>query len=44
MNAVITREFVLEIEAVSSFRGEKVQAEGHEILFGIDLGKHASKK
>jgi len=44
MNAVITREFVLEIEAVGSFRGEKVQAEGHEILFGIDLGKHASKK
>jgi len=42
MNAVITREFVLELDAVGSFEGKKVRGEGHEILFGIDLGGHAS--
>jgi len=38
MNAIITREFVLELEATGSFAGKKVRGEGHELLFGIDLG------
>ena len=38
MNAVITREFVLELEATGSFAGKTVSGEGHELLFGIDLG------
>jgi cell division ATPase FtsA len=41
MNAIITREFVLELEATGSFTGEKVRGEGHELLFGIDLGGRA---
>jgi hypothetical protein len=39
MKAVITREFVLELEATGSFEGKKVLGEGHELLFGVDLGR-----
>ena len=42
MNALITREFVLELDAVGSFEGKSVRGEGHEILFGIDLGKRSA--
>jgi hypothetical protein len=42
MNAIITREFVLELEATGSFAGKKVRGEGHELLFGIDLGGRAA--
>jgi cell division ATPase FtsA len=42
MNAIITREFVLELEATGSFTGKKVRGEGHELLFGIDLGGRAA--